>query len=65
VTVDKLNFGFTIKSMDVTYAGTLNSDRTAIQDTATPRGETHVLNRDRHRDSRQHHRHGYSDLAVQ
>jgi uncharacterized protein (TIGR03435 family) len=44
VTVDKLNFGFTIKSMEVTYAGTLNSDRTAIQGNAMLRGETHVLN---------------------
>jgi uncharacterized protein (TIGR03435 family) len=44
VTVDKLNFGFTIKSLDVTYSGTLNSDRTTIVGNATQHGETHVLN---------------------
>jgi uncharacterized protein (TIGR03435 family) len=44
MTVDKLNFGFTIKSLDVTYTGTLNSDRTAIEGNATQHGATHVLN---------------------
>ncbi|HEY1743871.1 MAG TPA: TIGR03435 family protein [Granulicella sp.] len=44
VTVDKLSFGFTIKPLDVTYSGTLNSDRTAIEGSATQNGQTHVLN---------------------
>ena len=44
VTVDKLNFGFTIKPLDVTYSGTLNADRTAIEGNATLHGEAHVLN---------------------
>lgn len=44
VTVERLNFGFTIKSLDLTYSGTLNSDRTSIDGNATQHGETHVLN---------------------
>ena len=44
VTVDKLSFGFTIKPLDLTYAGTLNSDRTSIDGNATQNGQTHVLN---------------------
>jgi uncharacterized protein (TIGR03435 family) len=44
ITVDKLNFGFTIKPLDVTYSGILNSDRTSITGNATQGGATHVLN---------------------
>src|ERR1700679_3810997 len=44
VTVDKLNFGFTIKPLDVTYSGTLNADHTAITGNATQHGQTNVLN---------------------
>ena len=44
ITVDKLNFSFTIKPLDVTYSGILNSDRTSITGNATQGGATHVLN---------------------
>lgn len=44
VTVDKLNVGFTIKPLDVSYSGTLNADRTSIEGNATQGGQTHVLN---------------------
>jgi uncharacterized protein (TIGR03435 family) len=44
VTVEKLNFGFTIKPLDLTYSGTLNTDRTTIAGNATQHGATHVLN---------------------
>ena len=44
VTVQGLNFNFTITPMDVTYTGTLNSDRTTITGNATQHGATHVLN---------------------
>jgi uncharacterized protein (TIGR03435 family) len=44
VTVDKLNFGFAIKPLDVTYSGTLNTDHTAIDGNATQHGQTNVLN---------------------
>jgi uncharacterized protein (TIGR03435 family) len=44
VTLDKQNFAFTIKPLDVTYAGTLNSDHTAIEGNATQGGQAHVLN---------------------
>lgn len=44
VTEDKLNVAFTIKSLDVTYAGTLNADHTAIVGNATQNGQTHPLN---------------------
>jgi uncharacterized protein (TIGR03435 family) len=44
VTLDKQNFAFTIKPLDVTYAGTLNADHTAIEGNATQGGQTHVLN---------------------
>lgn len=44
VTVDKLDFGFTINPLDLTYAGTLNADHTAITGSATQGGQTHELN---------------------
>ena len=44
LTMEGLNFGFTIKPLDVTYVGTLNSDRTTISGNATQHGQTHVLN---------------------
>lgn len=44
VTVDGRNFGFTIKPLDVTYAGTFDSDRTTISGNATQHGQTHALN---------------------
>jgi uncharacterized protein (TIGR03435 family) len=44
LTVDKLSFAFTIKPLDLTYAGTLNADGTAIVGNATQGGQTHVLN---------------------
>jgi uncharacterized protein (TIGR03435 family) len=44
VMVDKLNVGFTIKPLDVSYSGTLNVDRTSIEGNATQGGQTHVLN---------------------
>ncbi len=43
-TVDGLNFGFAIKTLDLTYAGMFNSDRTTITGNATQHGQTHVLN---------------------
>jgi uncharacterized protein (TIGR03435 family) len=42
--LDKLSFAFTIKPLDVSYSGTLNSDHTAITGNATQGGQTHVLN---------------------
>jgi uncharacterized protein (TIGR03435 family) len=44
LTVQGLNFNFTIKALDVSYTGTLNSDRTTITGNATQGGQTHVLN---------------------
>jgi uncharacterized protein (TIGR03435 family) len=44
LTVDNLNFAFTIKPLDLTYSGTLNADRTAITGNATQGGQTHGLN---------------------
>jgi len=44
VTLDKLNFGFTIKPLDLTYSGILNADHTAIEGNATQHGQTNVLN---------------------
>jgi uncharacterized protein (TIGR03435 family) len=44
VTVQGLNFNFTITPLDVSYTGTLNSDRTTITGNATQGGQTHVLN---------------------
>lgn len=44
VTVDKLSVAFTIKLLDLSYAGTLNADHTAITGNSTQGGETHVLN---------------------
>ena len=44
VTVQGLNFNLTITPLDVTYTGTLNSDRTTITGNATQHGATHVLN---------------------
>jgi uncharacterized protein (TIGR03435 family) len=44
VTVQGLNFNLAITPLDVTYTGTLNSDRTTITGNATQHGATHVLN---------------------
>jgi uncharacterized protein (TIGR03435 family) len=44
LTVEGLNFTFSIKALDLTYAGTLNSDRTTITGNATQHDQTHVLN---------------------
>jgi len=44
IALDKLNFGFTIKLLDVTYSGILNADHTAIDGNATQHGQTNVLN---------------------
>jgi uncharacterized protein (TIGR03435 family) len=44
ITVEGLNFNFSIKSLDVTYAGTLNSDGTTITGNQTQGGHTAVLN---------------------
>jgi uncharacterized protein (TIGR03435 family) len=44
ITVDKLNFGFTVKPLDLTYAGTLNPDGTSIEGNSTQNGTPHVLN---------------------
>jgi uncharacterized protein (TIGR03435 family) len=45
--VDGLKLNFTIKPLDVTYVGTLNSDHTLITGNATQHGATHVLNLER------------------
>jgi uncharacterized protein (TIGR03435 family) len=44
VTVDNLKFAFEIKGLELTYSGTLNADRTAIEGNATQHGSTHALN---------------------
>ncbi len=44
LTVDKLNFAFTIKPIDVSYTGILNADHTAITGNATQHGQANVLN---------------------
>jgi uncharacterized protein (TIGR03435 family) len=44
LTLDKLNFGFTIKSINVTYSGTLSPDGTTITGNATQGDQTHPLN---------------------
>jgi hypothetical protein len=44
VSLDKQNFAFTIKPLDLTYAGTMNADHTAIEGSATQGGQAHVLN---------------------
>jgi uncharacterized protein (TIGR03435 family) len=44
ITLDKLNFGFTIKPLDLAYSGILNTDHTAIVGNATQHGQTNVLN---------------------
>ncbi len=42
--MDKLNLAFTIKSIDVTYSGTLSPDGASITGNATQGGQTHPLN---------------------
>jgi uncharacterized protein (TIGR03435 family) len=44
VTVENLKFAFEIKPLELTYSGTFNADRTAIEGNATQHGSTHVLN---------------------
>jgi uncharacterized protein (TIGR03435 family) len=44
LTLDKLNFGFTIKSINVTYTGTLSPDGKSIMGNATQGDQTHALN---------------------
>jgi hypothetical protein len=47
MTVQGLSFSFTVKTLDFAYAGTLNSDRTAVAGSAMQGGQAHVLNLDR------------------
>jgi uncharacterized protein (TIGR03435 family) len=44
LTLDKLNFSFTIKSINVTYSGTLSADGNSITGNATQGDQTHPLN---------------------
>jgi uncharacterized protein (TIGR03435 family) len=44
LTLDKLAFAFTIKSINVTYSGTLSPDGTSITGNATQGDQTHPLN---------------------
>jgi uncharacterized protein (TIGR03435 family) len=44
LTLDKLNFAFTIKSINATYSGTLSPDGTSITGNATQGDQTHALN---------------------
>src|SRR5215469_2710894 len=44
ISLQGTNVTFDIKSLDVTYTGTLNSEANAIAGNATQNGQTHVLN---------------------
>ena len=46
VSVEGAAVNFTIKALDVTYAGTLNPEGNAIAGSATQNGQTHTLNLD-------------------